>query len=574
MFSLIGGILLLCVLIVVHEFGHFIVAKLLGVRVLTFSVGFGPKLLKWNRGGTEYCLSAIPLGGYIKMVGESPTDELSEEDKRVSFLHQALWKKSLIALAGPLFNLILPIFLLTFIYFGQESLPLPVVGTTVPGHVAAQAGFLAGDKILKVDGKAVETFLDVNEAVVAKPNQKVRFEIERQGQRKVIEVTTIARPDPNPLNIGESVGEVGLSPFVKTPRVAVLDKSSPAAVAGVKTLDEVVAVNGQAIASFEDLERALSAQKLPIHLKIKRGEEKKAREIEVVISATSTASFEIESEIKRYAVIESEIAEPKLADVVAKTNKNLQDFTKRGSQLFGMTFIDAVAEKIHEGTAAAKAGMKDGDKIVSVNGTPVESWMQVLRHFHDHPDDIQVLGVVGDGKMRVVALRLQEPAEKKRFGPPQNKQLGVMTSYADAYTEGPMLRRDIGVVEAFGRGAEATWELGKAVGKSFFLLANRSVSTSQIGGPLTMFSVAGEATSNGVHDTLVMMSLISVNLGILNLLPVPMLDGGHLLLFFIEFVTRRPLTLKARQVAMTIGLTFILMLMALALFNDFSRLFS
>src|SRR5258706_10260374 len=162
MFSIVSGIILLCVLVVVHEFGHFIVAKMMGVRVLTFSVGFGPKLLKWTKGGTEYCLSAIPLGGYIKMVGESPTDELTEEEKGVSFLYQPIWKKSLIALAGPAFNLILPVILFFFLFFGNSTFPLPVVGTTFLCDPAARAGLLPGDMIRKVNGNDVETFFDVN----------------------------------------------------------------------------------------------------------------------------------------------------------------------------------------------------------------------------------------------------------------------------------------------------------------------------------------------------------------------------------------------------------------------------
>lgn len=577
MISIIGGILLLCVLIVVHEFGHFIVAKLLGVRVLTFSVGFGPKLLKWTKGGTEYALSAIPLGGYIKMVGESPTDELTEEEKGVSFLYQPIWKKSLIALAGPLFNLILPIFLLTFIYFGKESLPLAVVGTTIPGEVAALAGLQHGDRILKVDGVPVETFIDFNKEISAKPSQRVKVEIERgvagKTERKTLELTPTALPDPNPVNVGEKVGHIGISQFERRPRVAVLDKASPAAVAGLKTFDEIVSVNGQAVRTYDELEKMLPAQKFPIRLKVKRGEDAKAAELEVVINAgTGVPTFAQEPGVSRYAVIESEIAGAGFTDIVAKTQKNIQDFSKRSAQMYGISFVDGIIQNVGDSSAASKVAIKAGDRIVSINGKPVETWFQIMRLFQSDAEGVQVLGVVGDAKARVIALRLQMPATKKSFGPAPTKQLGVVTSMGEAYKQGAMLERNVGVFEAVARGAGSTWDLSKTVAKSFFLLAGGSVSVSEIGGPLTMFSVASEATSHGVQDTLIMMSLISVNLGILNLLPIPMLDGGHLLLFFIEFVTRRPLTLRTRQVAMSIGLTFILMLMAVALFNDFSRL--
>jgi regulator of sigma E protease len=577
----LSGILLLCILVVVHEFGHFIVAKAFGVRVLTFSVGFGPKLLKWKKGDTEYCLSAIPLGGYVKMLGDSPTDELTEEEKGMSFLYQPFWKKSLIALAGPLFNLVLPVFLFTFIYFGNETYLLPIVGSTVPGEPAALSGLRSGDRIKKLNGITIETSHDLDREISARPAQQLTFDVERNQNGKVVrtqvKVMSEALADPNPVNVGETVGHVGLSPYVRRARVAVLDKASPAALAGLKTFDEVLAVNGQNISSFDELESALSGLKLPISLKVKRGKEDKASTIDVVIKsgASVVMPLTMDAEVRRYAVIESELAEPQYLSSLQKTRDLLKEFGQRASPLFGIAFVDGVIAKVEEDTAASSVGLKPGDRIVSVDGKPVDSWYQILKLFQDNPEAMQVLGVVTQGEGRVVALRLKPAKEKSAYDMTTRKVLGVVTTLSpESFKQGETAERYVGMIAAIGRAFGETGNLIKVIGKSLFLLASFKVPSSQMAGPLTIFSAAGEAAKHSMDEYLVLMSLISVNLGILNLLPIPILDGGHLLMFLIEFITRRPLTLKTRQIATSIGLTFILMLMVLAIFNDVTRLAS
>src|SRR5512140_2627179 len=157
--------LLLGVLVVVHELGHFLVAKLLNVYVPRFSVGFGPALFRWERGETEYWIAALPLGGYVKMAGDVPNEELAPEDAARGFLAQAPWKRALIVAAGPVFNLVFPVLVYFFVFFGAHQALSTRVGSVEPGLPAAAAGLQPGDRIVAVDGRKVTTFQDVQDAL-------------------------------------------------------------------------------------------------------------------------------------------------------------------------------------------------------------------------------------------------------------------------------------------------------------------------------------------------------------------------------------------------------------------------
>lgn len=580
MTSIIAGILLLCVLIVIHELGHFLVAKALGVKVLTFSVGFGPKILKWTRNGTEYCLSAIPLGGYVKMVGDSPTDELTDEEKKVSFLYQPIWKKSAIALAGPMFNLILPIILFAAIFIGTEPFYKSIVGATIPGDPASQAGLIAGDEIVEVDGVKVADFDQVIKSISSKPDQKIVLKVDRLVNGKktstLITVNSTAMPDPNPVNVGEFVGRIGIMPAVKRAKIAISDSTSPAALAGLKTFDEVVSVDSVPVHSFDELSAILTGmKKKSFAVSVKRAEKDKPEGsvVDVTVSAKEfKVMLAVDEEIKRFAVDATDLT-PKYLQTIEATKKNIQDSAVLLKGMYGIAFADATIAGVKEHSSAEKVGLAPGDRIVSVNGTPVESWFQIQKILSASPDAVQVLGIVGNGMGRVAALRMQmEKEEGSAFKGPAHKVLGAQTG--EIYKEGAKGTRELGLVAAISKGVEKTYDLIKLTLKSLLLLVTFSVPISQIGGPIMIFDVAGQAASQGYEYYIFVMSLVSVNLGLMNLLPIPVLDGGHLMMFFVEFVTRKPLTVKTRQIATQLGMAFVLALMFLAVFNDIARLVS
>ena len=194
--QVLAGLILLGVLITFHELGHFLFAKWLGVRVLVFSIGFGPKLIGFKRGETEYRLSAIPLGGYVKMFGESLEEEMSPEEKKRSFMHQAIWRKSLIAVAGPLFNFILPIILFFMLLVGHEQVFAPRVGTLLVGGVAEKSGLHVDDLIIAVDKSPVESFNQVADKIASSPDREVTLRIKRKtGATTFEELDVVVRPE-------------------------------------------------------------------------------------------------------------------------------------------------------------------------------------------------------------------------------------------------------------------------------------------------------------------------------------------------------------------------------------------
>ncbi len=192
MTSLFSFILVLGVLIFVHEFGHFLFAKIAGVRVLTFSLGFGQKIISKKWGDTEYQLSAFPLGGYVKMYGEQPDEEVSEEDKQCSFSHKTVWQRFTIVFAGPLFNLLFAVFLfqLMFTFAGLPSLiDSTMVGKVTPGAVAEKAGIKDGDIILSINGNGTESWMDVSQAIRESGGKEVELAIDRDGEILIIKAT-------------------------------------------------------------------------------------------------------------------------------------------------------------------------------------------------------------------------------------------------------------------------------------------------------------------------------------------------------------------------------------------------
>ncbi len=582
MMGIISGLVLLCVLVVVHELGHFLFAKALGVRVLTFSIGFGPRLFGFKRGETEYRFSAVLLGGYVKMYGESLTDVVSDEDKKHSFMHQPVWKKSLIAFAGPLFNFILPVLLFFFVLLGSETVLLPVAGVVLPDQAAAKAGLQQGDRILAVDGQVVGTFTEVVKKVSAKPEQPIQLEIERlnaAGTKEHLQLTVVPTAEPNshPLYQGESIGRMGMMPAIQKPIIAVVHPESIAAKAGLLNFDEVIEIDGKAIASAKELfDRLQQNPHQAFQLKIKRLlPEGKATMLSILLPASSEIlpSFKLNTQIKRYAVTEDELEDASFQKQIKQTAVLMRTVQAQVGLQRGLAFVDGTLAGVDPNSTASELGLITGDRLVAVDGKPVSAWVEVYRIFEQTPDEHHVAAIVRGDTYFLAAFRLKPaPKADSQFAPPAGKVFGEQI--VQAYAEGPVEVRQVGFFEALRRSIERTADLIWMTLKSLWMLVSFKVPVSQLGGPIMIFGVAGQAAAQGIAFYIYVMSLVSVNLGLLNLLPIPVLDGGHLLMFGIEAVQRRPLSLKTRQIAMQIGLMFILALTAIALFNDFSRLFN
>ncbi len=449
-YKVLGFLVTLGVLVVFHELGHYVVARWCGVRVLRFSVGFGRIVAarRFGRDGTEWALSAIPLGGYVKMADEREGD-VPPADLARAFNRQSVWKRIAIVAAGPAANLLLAVVLFAGTYMAGIPGQRALLADPASGTAAAAAGLRAGDLVVALDGEPVRSWQDLRWRLTkAQGREAVALAVEpagpRAGDPPVTRVLAIGRLQPADWE-GNALATLGLRADLGTPRIAELVAGKPGERAGLAAGDRIAAVDGKPVRSP--------------------------------------------------------------ADVAAITNARA-----------GVPIVFAVER---------------GGAAVDVTVTP-EAVEQGGR----------IVGIAG--------LKLA-------VDPEAAARLAVTVRY--------------GPLDALGQGARKTWELSVFTLKMLGRIFVGEASLKNISGPLTMADFAGQSAQAGALVFVGYLALISISLGVLNLLPVPLLDGGHLLYYFAEIFKGSPVSDRAFEVGQRIGMAMLAVLMALALFNDVSRLF-
>jgi regulator of sigma E protease len=437
-YLIVGVVLVLGVMVLVHEWGHFIVARMCGVRVDVFSIGFGPRLFGWKKGPTDYRVSALPLGGYVRMAGQD-LSEVDSGDKPPTgapdeLMSKPRWQRALISFAGPAVNLILPIFLLTGL-FAFAGVPYPAY-LEEPVHVSG-----------------------------------------------------------SPAN-------------------------SDAATSPLKPGDTVLSINGTATPNWEEALRALKQ----------------------VVPGT-TVKMEVEDSGTRQTI-----------DVPIKEKTD-------PSRIFGYLPIRPIIDLIAQGAPADRAGLQEGDQITAVNGSHIDYWEQFQQFTRSSNGQPMTLDLLRKGQ----SVRLMVTPERGAAGTGENVyQIGI----------GP---RDDSIYKhvSFGEsvkiaGLETTDTIAQTVDVVGKLFSGR-VSIKQLQGPVGISHMAGQAVRKGPPYVITLMVVISINLGILNLLPIPILDGGNILLLGIEGIMRRDLSLSFKERFVQVGLVFLLVIFAIVMYNDILR---
>ena len=429
MTGLLAFLFVLGVLIFVHELGHFLVARLQGVRCLTFSLGFGPKLLQTKWGDTVYCISAIPLGGYVKMAGENPEEQ--REGKDDEFLSKTKWQRFQILIAGPAMNIILAVVVTTGVLYQGAQVPVyedqpPVVGSVAADSPAAVAGIRPGDRILSVAGREVDTWEELMFAVAPRADREIDVVLRDDSGIRMVQVTPAAQTQYN-------LGDLGVGPDVSPQVVAVSSTSSSAAQeAGMLAGDVIEAVEGREVTIESLIETINASPDRPLTLRIRRD----GARLEVVVTP----------------------------------------------QLVG------------------------GVGLIGVQLNPFE-------------------------------LRTVEP----------------------------------GPFEAFTMSLEQNYEGSGLIFRTIWGLLTRDTPMSQLVGPVGIAQLSGDAAQMGWVTLFGLMSMISLNLGILNLLPIPILDGGHIFIMAMEGISRRDFSVRLKERLFLVGFVLLMTLMVTVIYNDLTR---
>ncbi|MBA3456786.1 MAG: RIP metalloprotease RseP [Deltaproteobacteria bacterium] len=552
--SVLYFLLLVGVLVLIHELGHFVAAKLLDVKVLRFSIGYGRPLVRVTLGETEYQIGAFPLGGYVRILGiEAPPDDRSAKlDAGRSFASRPLWQRLIIVFAGPAANLVLPVIIYFVFFAGHTVLPAAVVGDVLDGGAAARAGIEPGDRVLEINGRAIRYWEEIEESVRSSPGEELHLRIQRNGktfERYLMPIADTVRRRDGGVQVQGRVG-ITHAPFV--PLVGVIDGASPAAEAGLRTGDLIISVDGQAVRNWRDVQHQLGRH---------------ARRTSIVyFRGTELAG-----------IPQIELLAAGFADLVPAT----QTDAKLNRQTYtGLEHAEMFVAHVDAGSPADGAGLRPGDLIVALDGKPVAHWLDLDQRLQAEPNKTfkltwkrAVPGTVGHPAETITAELTQvwrkhideydHTVSRLVFGARNDIDRGA----------GGMVAIDGRFGYALSKAFERTGETISTMASGFFQILGGDSPGEALGGPLMMYKVASVSGNQGWDSFLLMLALISVNLGLINLLPIPMLDGGHLLVFVIETARRKKLAEKTLKRIQLGGLILVGMITVLAIRNDVMRFF-
>lgn len=536
--------ILLGILVTVHELGHFLVAKYFKIKVEKFSIGFGPKIVSKTIGDTEYRLAWIPLGGYVKMAGDDPTDD---EARKIpgSFLGAANWKRMLVVLAGPGVNLILPIFILAAVFMYGKEHPSPWIGGVITDTPAHKAGLQAGDRVLSVDGVPVVKWDEMTSRIRANAEPK-KLSVERDGNVLEVVMTPEMKPMQDEFGIRKPMPMIGVTMHGEAAVVAPV-RGKPAHQAGVQLGDRITSVSGKPVTFWIELDDAIAGLK-PGRVKV---------ELERPKKPTRDPDASAESQKPEKVALEIPVPE----------NPSLETLGLESGELY--------IKDVKPDTPAAFAKLQVGDRIVAVDGLVLAGQSDlgtVLHEIQEKDGDPAPSKWLVEREGQELDITVQPVVTMKRV-PGTSRSERSLDIGVDLYgigERGPTyIERYKNPVVALWAGTKGTGEVislnVRAFGKIF---GGEIKPRDSVGGPIRIAQVAGMAAQAGPSAFIEVLVHMSVILGIMNLLPIPVLDGGHLAFFTVEAVLRRPPSIRVREIAQQAGLLLLLAIMAFVLVND------
>ena len=452
--TLLAAIFVLGPLIALHEWGHYIVARLCGVKVLTYSIGFGPKLFGWTskKSGIDYRISALPLGGYVKMLDERE-GEVAKDEQHLAFNRQHPLKKIAIVAAGPIMNFVIAIALFWVLFMTPSEQLATKIGQVLPDTPAAIAQLPVGDKIVAIDGHDVQTWEGINYRLAGRMGETANISVTLQSETNNDATKTYQAPVKEFMQ-GTAQGKDALSSFGMIPW------------------------------------------------------------------------------------------QPNIAPIVG-------DLTPDG--------------------AASRQGLKVGDRITAINGEAIQDWISATRIIRDNPEKLLTFSVLRDDKQ--VELQIMPQGKKDNLGNDYG-QIGAMVAQSEIVIPDEYKTTVVyGPAESLIKSFEKTEQLAVMTVSSMGKMLSGMIGLDNLSGPITIAKVAKQSFDISWQMVLSTAALISLSLAVLNLLPIPVLDGGHIVYYLIELIRGKPLSEGVQMVGLNIGLLLLAGFMVLAIGNDISRLF-
>jgi len=465
------------------------------------------------------------------------------EDRKRTFDAQPIWKRVIIVLAGPAMNVLFPVLLYFSVFVGETRFQPPTVGVVLPGH-PAEGKLKPGDRVLEADGERTSTFAELHRIIAKNPGKELKLKVFRDNEQVEVVVIPEEKVIRKPLDIIDRVGEIGIRPSRPAAVVGISRPDSPAFRAGLRTFDMVTEVRGQPVRTFADLEAILREN---------HGSTVPVTYLRPVVVPKALGG------LADLAVYESGVAaltpEAGSGDLVTKT---------------GLEPADMYVADVPEGSAEWKAELRPGDRIVEVDQVEVTAWSMMVERLMGAPDRPHTLTWLHGGQRKSGTIELRREDYIDEYGQNRPRFFVRISNWSPTVPE-PYVTEPSRVGYAFESAIEETYDVVRFIVVGIVRIIEGKVSISTLGGPITVYDVVGQEGQKGVSYFVWAMAVISINLGLVNLLPIPVLDGGHLLFFLFEAVLRRPLPLRVREIASLAGLVALFALMGVAFKNDVER---
>ncbi|RDB35587.1 MAG: PDZ domain-containing protein [Spirobacillus cienkowskii] len=582
--TIVAFIILIGVVVFVHELGHFLAGKIFGLEIEEFSIGFGPKAFSIRKNNTDYRINWLPLGGYVRFYGSDLETNVPIEKKEKSILHAKLYKRAIVAFAGPLANFILSLCIMVGMAF--YGIPEnPAVVSVLPNSIAEQSGLKTGDKVIKINEKNIKNWKDFSNIVSNSPEKSLNFTIVRDDQEKSLVLTPQKQEIETPLGNKQTSGRIGVTATFTSSHLFI-DKKNFLSEVGLKTGDKIVSINNikidflfQFINAMETITKTHSQNELAKKI-YARTTSITPVNIEYLTTNNVTKKIQINFDTPNFYNWAQKIVQQKL-----EKSLSWQDTLLSADQTIGnydtLQHNDKREPAFH---AWQKCGLLSGDTIVAIEGVgKITSPFQIYNWLDDAPKAFSA-----NNKNAILHSKINVISEQG-FLKPLSCEIPLRIGFdhlnrEHVFLDFPLqfksymavmpvhLSKANSIRDALQIGFNAVQQQILLTYNAIKMLFTGSIPLSNLGGPIAIASVAGDAAKGGLVVFLLTMAFISTNIGLMNLLPLPALDGGMLLLHGVEAAYGKPLPKSVQIAIQRIGVIFIIFLFIIVFYNDLLRL--